>query len=630
MLASEAWTPYLRCIVATNASQKARSSSHEVVKRLRDYIYGRNLVPPARLPSGRDLAAELGFDFSTLNRALRQMITRGVLRREGYKLFISRMPDENPTLSPIHVLCSHPKTITAAAEIAVLYNSKVIPLSWEWRSHRAEIRRLLASGNRDGLLVSTHVATPVDDLLQEFVSKGIPIVAVGHGSQSASAVQMDMEAAGREAVIHLAEMGHREMACFALREDGESIVRGYRRGCQELNFTDSAARVTEINLQPAAIRECMSNFRVSHPQVTGVFFTSTLLTGNMVEFGRLSASIPRKSSVVAYGDADASRGFDPPLTVLAEDPFRMGKYAATLLFGQKLELLKSGVLPKPERLFIYPKLIIRASTSAPASVTKKQVQSSPRKQASAAKHKWPSALAERKAEAQQIWQTPYTVASRSRTRDFKPLDLRCHASQGLTRFKSWIGLQPLLHMEPGRAKIHGVPFRIINEKTNKGYSAIVLKSPHARDPRFASQVQIGINTKVSAIYFLHGCGWAVDHTKCAEYMMKYADGSASSVALVPYGDGPSNLALRDQWQAESNIQDWWPTFPHFSNEHSRHLVVTKDGDPEAYERYLYTLEWVNPHPEKLLDHILIETNPHVLFTLGVLAITLLRPHHTAA
>jgi hypothetical protein len=217
------------------------------------------------------------------------------------------------------------------------------------------------------------------------------------------------------------------------------------------------------------------------------------------------------------------------------------------------------------------------------------------------------------------------VASLARPRDFKPLDLRRHATQGVTRFKSWVGLQPLLHLEPGPARIHGVPFRIMNEKTNNGRAAIVLKSPHARDPRFASEVPISVNTQVSAIYFLHGCGWAADHTRCAEYKMMYADGSTCSVALVPYGDGPSNLALRDQWQAESNIQDWWPTFPHFSNEHSRHLVVTKDGDPEVYERHLYTLEWINPHPEKRLDHILIATNPKILFTLGVLAITLLRP-----
>jgi hypothetical protein len=52
-------------------------------------------------------------------------------------------------------------------------------------------------------------------------------------------------------------------------------------------------------------------------------------------------------------------------------------------------------------------------------------------------------------------------------------------------------------------------------------------------------------------------------------------------------------------------------------------VVTADGDPFEYERYLYTLEWENPHPKHALQEIRISSNPSQPATLGVLAITLL-------
>jgi hypothetical protein len=282
-------------------------------------------------------------------------------------------------------------------------------------------------------------------------------------------------------------------------------------------------------------------------------------------------------------------------------------------------------MPKPERLWIEAPLISRGSTAAPLSVNKQHGRPR-RKQGKAAipESKWPVDLAERKAAVQKTWRTPYALAVTAGARNFAPVDLRSHVNQALTRFKSWIGLEPLLHLKPGRTKIHGVPFNIINAKSHKGRSAIVLRSIHARDRHLSSEVRIRVDAPVSAIYFLHGCGWVDDHTKCAEYKMICAGGSVSSVALVPYGDGPSNLGLRDQWKSESNIQDWWPSFLQFDNEHARHLVVTKDGDPEIYERTLYTLEWINPNPEKRLEFIVLKSNPRVRFTLGVLAITLLK------
>jgi len=76
-----------------------------------------------------------------------------------------------------------------------------------------------------------------------------------------------------------------------------------------------------------------------------------------------------------------------------------------------------------------------------------------------------------------------------------------------------------------------------------------------------------------------------------------------------------------------NIQDWWPSpaFAQFESARARHYVVTDNGDPILYERYLYTLEWINPHPGKTIGSLVIRSDPEAEATLGVLAITLQVP-----
>ena len=50
--------------------------------------------------------------------------------------------------------------------------------------------------------------------------------------------------------------------------------------------------------------------------------------------------------------------------------------------------------------------------------------------------------------------------------------------------------------------------------------------------------------------------------------------------------------------------------------------MTDGGDPFLYERYLYTLEWINPHPDETIKSLVIRSDPKAEATLGVLAATI--------
>ena len=54
-----------------------------------------------------------------------------------------------------------------------------------------------------------------------------------------------------------------------------------------------------------------------------------------------------------------------------------------------------------------------------------------------------------------------------------------------------------------------------------------------------------------------------------------------------------------------------------------HAIVFNQADPTEYERYLYTLEWINPRPKDEVDFIEIRVNPKAGPTLALIAITAL-------
>lgn len=610
------------------ATNPHRTSLDAVVRRLLEYITGHRLEPPARLPSGRDLATEWKMDFSVVNRAIGHLAARGILRRDGYKLFLARTPESAAEPPPLHILCPNPKVAVGAAEIATLHGGRVISLDWHWRAYRNSMRRLIEQ-NCQGLAVWTDKDTPVGDLIEQFRLRSIPTVVLGAtGSYACSMVDIHGHAAGRMAVSHLVELGHKEIACFHLPGADPTIVDGYQRSCHDHNLGSSVSRVLSPDLRLAEVQVASTRLANEFPQVTGIVFTNAKMAKMFIEDTSEGRMVPRQLSVVGVGDPELGVSTEPPLTVVAYDYARLGRYAATVLFAQKSGLARSGALPPPERLLIEPQLIPRQSTTAPGKAAPQPrsitISAAAKSGFQAETH------ANRRASAAQRWKTPYPAAAKLAARAFEQVDLRQHANRGLHRFKSWLGLAPLLYLPTGIQKIQGIPFDLIPEDARNPRSSLVLRSHHARDHSLPSDVMISVNRPAALAYFLHGCGWATDHVKCAEYEMILEDGSSDTVGLVPFGFGPSDEALITQWSEESTIQDWWPSYQQFDNARARHVTITKDGDPEASERFLYTLQWTNPKPGIDLKAIRVKVNPDTRFTLGILAITICNPPAPAA
>jgi hypothetical protein len=113
----------------------------------------------------------------------------------------------------------------------------------------------------------------------------------------------------------------------------------------------------------------------------------------------------------------------------------------------------------------------------------------------------------------------------------------------------------------------------------------------------------------------------------ASYRFHLESGKTQSIPMVCLGRPPlnqKNFEPKDIQKA--NIQDWWSDYihPHFKN---ALCVPLKPPQTEAKTNkitnnaFLYTLEWINPHPSQKLTHIEVHADPARSTSLGILAVT---------
>lgn len=224
--------------------------------------------------------------------------------------------------------------------------------------------------------------------------------------------------------------------------------------------------------------------------------------------------------------------------------------------------------------------------------------------------------AARRQEIERNWNTPYPVAAQVPTQNWVKIDLKPFANRPLTGQNSWIGI-PLENFEPGLKKIQGVPFQTLD-------AAIALRSLKIKETKgqmLPSQVAIPLGRKARAVYFLHGSGYSGEHRQFGEYRFVYEDGSSVAVPLIPFGQGSEHMDVLKRLEAESTIQDWWPAMPQFEGPNARKVIVASQDKPLDGARYLYTLQWLNPHPEKSIREIRLSSQPEREATVFVLAIT---------
>lgn len=164
----------------------------------------------------------------------------------------------------------------------------------------------------------------------------------------------------------------------------------------------------------------------------------------------------------------------------------------------------------------------------------------------------------------------------------------------------------------GIVKFYGVPFNIIDPAKNNGKTMITMKSGWKTGPNFPEDVKIPINKKAYALYFLHASSWGATKWGMGasrRYEVVYTDGSVERIPVICAG-GHENMG---NWM-------WKPSggAPLLDTSSAKPVPVKIGNDI----RYLFTLEWINPYPQKTIKELKIATkNDKKWFTIVTLAVS---------
>ena len=565
---------------------------------------------------------------SAVNRAALRLIAAGRLRRAGYKLMPAAARMETVALAGarLAVLTHRIARFAGLAEEAARRGVQVEELYYIGRDTFHHNLRLAAQQRFDGVIfLLSEGGWEWDNEAAEFDRLKIPYVVCEEAPLGHNLVAEDLHGATASLVMHLVSLGHTNLVYLgSLRHTHRSIAvqQAYEEICLRLGLQDSARQAYEMSSHtPEAVSLTLRRICSECPGATAVLlFDSDPIEVFLTAAKLDQVNIPQDLSLVAVGDSAMARDCQPAVTCAGFDSRLLGHVALDIVCQNMLEVRRTGRLLPRQRLRLEATLRQRSSVAARAPVIPIRADHE-RGLGRPASRSWPQASEQRLREVEECWQQPHRLTAGARPGTLVPLDLRAWANRAFMRQNSWLGNLPLLHLKPGRHSIHGVIFDVIDERHQRGKAAVVLRSrrPLSTGGRpLPLEVTIPVRRRVRAVYFLHGCGYAGEPDPFAWYDFFLAGRRPISVPIVARGMGepPPDAP-------QPNIQDWWPDFPQFNGAGVRHLVITENGDPFDYERYLYTLEWENPHPDVELSTLYLRSNPAMETTLALLGITLL-------
>ena len=191
-----------------------------------------------------------------------------------------------------------------------------------------------------------------------------PMVFVDRPPRGISGVYVteDDLAGAREAVTHLASHGHRRVAFLGISTPITTIrrrLKSYRSTVAELGLDD---RPELICMPSGSADECAAELvkLLEAPNApTAVFSATTLCTMSLVQ--ALQRAGRADIAVVGFGDFPMADALTPPVTVLDQDPARLGRIAVERL----VECIENPEVKVRRRTVLPVHLIPRGSGELP-------------------------------------------------------------------------------------------------------------------------------------------------------------------------------------------------------------------------------------------------------------------------
>ncbi len=214
-------------------------------------------------------------------------------------------------------------------------------------SQENEVLREFRAQMVDGLIIFPGASLPNLDYMREAVGEEMPIVIVDyHATGAYDLVQVDAESSYYDLVNRMIAEGHRRIGIITGSLDETSAYRrrfnGYCRALSEWNIPLDMNLVGEDPVLENAGYSQMRRLLAEHPDMTAIVMLSNVMAvGAMSYLNEKKVQIPEDLAVVVIDDYTWSRMTTPPLTVIDQPTYLLGRRASQLL----LKRLKDPDVP---------------------------------------------------------------------------------------------------------------------------------------------------------------------------------------------------------------------------------------------------------------------------------------------
>lgn len=219
---------------------------------------------------------------------------------------------------------------------------------------------VMQSESVDGIIIPPIHQT--DPAVLQVVRNGTPVVCVDRSLSSGNLdkVEVDNHMGALKAVEHIIARGHRRIGVISGPLDsstGRERLRGYKDAHAQAGITlkSELIRFGDFKQQSGQIlaQELLS---LSDPPTALFVCNGLMMTGALEAIAALGLKIPRQVAIVGFDELTLADVFNPPLTVVRQPAYEVGKCAAELL----LKRIEDPKRPASS-LKLLPELIVRKS-----------------------------------------------------------------------------------------------------------------------------------------------------------------------------------------------------------------------------------------------------------------------------
>ena len=209
------------------------------------------------------------------------------------------------------------------------------------------------------------VASAQKSRLAPLLERGVPVVAIDRrpAGHDVDCVLVDNKLGAAQATAHLLAAGARRIACITgprRVSTANERLAGYEEALRAAGQVVDAKLVIREDFRPRGGYDAIQRLCGGAGRPDAVFVANNLMTvGALRSLRDLGLRVPEDVRVVGFDDAPWAALVQPPLTVVSQPAYEIGRIAADLLFEKREDPSR-----EPREVLLVPELIVRESSGA--------------------------------------------------------------------------------------------------------------------------------------------------------------------------------------------------------------------------------------------------------------------------